>query len=57
MPERFSQLNILKKEIRFLRNRMKLLLNNEEYEEAEKVRKKLERLMGNYDSNREYDLG
>ncbi len=53
MPEKFAKLYILKKEISFLNNKLKRLLENEQYEEADKIRKKLDRLTGNHDIERQ----
>ena len=54
MPKKFAKLYLLKQEILFLHNKLEKLLHNEEYEEAEKVKRRLEKLIGNFDSRR-YD--
>lgn len=50
MPPKYASIYVLKKEISYLNSRLKLLVDSENYEEAEKIRKKLNRLIGNYRS-------
>lgn len=52
MPEKFAKLYVLKKEIGFLNGKLKRLLESEQYEEADKIRKRLDRLSGNRDFER-----
>ena len=48
MPKNYARLFVLKKEIQFLKGRLQRLLAGEEYEEAEKIKKRLMKLIGNY---------
>lgn len=50
MPARFARLFVLKKEINFLRGKLRRLIHQEQYEEAEKVKVKLQKLIGNHPS-------
>jgi protein arginine kinase activator len=56
MPKKFAKLYLLKQEILFLNNKLEKLLFNEEYEEAEKVKRKLEKLIGNFDTRRHDEI-
>ncbi|MGC8764974.1 MAG: hypothetical protein ACP5QT_03725 [Brevinematia bacterium] len=56
MPKKYVSLFLVKKEIMFLMNKIKRLLLNENYEEAEKVKKRLEKLIGTYPINYEDEL-
>lgn len=50
MPARYARLFVLKKEINFLKGKLRRLLHQEQYEEAEKVKNKLHKLIGNHPS-------
>ncbi len=50
MPARYVRLYVLKKEINFLKGKLSRLLHKENYEEAEKVKRKLQKLIGNHPS-------
>lgn len=56
MPHKFATLYLMKKEISYLRNRLKKLLLSEKYEEAERIKRKLEKLIGSYPINHEDEL-
>ena len=56
MPPRFADIYLLRKEIIHLRNQLKRLILSENYEEAEKIKKKLERLIGLYPITHEDEL-
>jgi protein arginine kinase activator len=47
MPRKFAELYLLKKEILYLRNQLRRSVTDENYEKAEKIRKRLEKLIGN----------
>ena len=48
MPKRFAELYLIKKEISFLKNQIKKSISLEKYEEAGRLKKKLEKLIGSY---------
>jgi len=56
MPKKYASLFILKKEVAYLSNKIKRLLLLKNYEEAEKIRKKLEKLIGACPINYEDEL-
>ncbi len=56
MPKKYIPLFLIKKEVMYLSNRIKRLLLSENYEEAEKVKKKLEKLIGTCPINYEEEL-
>jgi protein arginine kinase activator len=56
MPPRFSDIYLIRKEIIHLRNQLKRLVLSENYEEAEKIKKKLEKLIGFYPITHEDEL-
>lgn len=48
MPKKFAKLFLLRKEIQFLKSQLKKFVHTENYEQAGKIKKKLERLIGSY---------
>ncbi len=56
MPRKYIRLFLLKKEIMFLKNQLKKFIFHEKYEEAEKIKKKLERLIGSYPVGKEDEI-
>lgn len=48
MPKKYAKLYLLKKEVKFLKNQLKKYIFNEKYEEAEKIKKRLDKLIGSY---------
>ena len=48
MPKKYAELFLLKKEITYLKNQLKKLVLDENYEKADKIKRKLEKLIGNY---------
>ncbi len=53
MPDQFARFFVLKKEVYFLNNQLKKLLHSEDYEKADLIKKKLERLIGKQELGRE----
>ncbi len=51
-PKKYESLFKFKNEIRLLSNKLKRFVRDEEYEKAEVIKKKLERLVGNHNSGR-----
>lgn len=47
MPRKYAELYLLKKEILFLRSQLRRSVTDENYEKAEKIRRRLEKLVGN----------
>ncbi len=56
MPRKYIRLYLLKKEVLFLKNQLKKLIFQERYEEAEKTKKRLERLIGSYPVGKEDEI-
>ncbi|MGA2142196.1 MAG: hypothetical protein ABSG94_07200 [Brevinematales bacterium] len=56
MPKKYIRLYLLKKEVLFLKNMLKKLIFQERYEEAEKTKKRLERLIGSYPVGKEDEI-
>jgi protein arginine kinase activator len=56
MPKSFARLYLFKKEIGFLKNQLKKSLSIENYEQADKIKKKLEKLIGNYPIGKEDEI-
>ncbi len=56
MPKNFAGLYVLKKEIQFLKGRLQRLVAGEKYEEAEKVKKRLTKLIGNYTTGNGHEM-
>ena len=56
MPKKFAQLYLLNKEIQFLKNQLKKSVRIENYEQADKIKKKLERLIGSQPVGKEDEI-
>lgn len=56
MPEKFARLYVLKREIQYLNSQLKRMVDTENYEAAEKVKIKLEKLIGNYYTGRSDEI-
>ncbi len=56
MPRKYIRLYLLKKEVIFLKNQLKKLIFQERYEEAEKTKKRLEKLIGSYPVGKEDEI-
>lgn len=52
MPEKFARLYVFKKELQFLNTQLKRMVDTENYEQAEIIRRRLEKLIGNYKTGR-----
>ena len=56
MPKKFAKLYLLKKEVQFLRNQLKKSVFTENYEQADKIKKKLEKLIGSSSIGKEDEI-
>jgi len=56
MPKRFIRIYLLKKEIQYLKNQLKKSILSEKYEEAERIKKKLYKLIGSYPVGKEDEI-
>lgn len=56
MPKKFAKLYLLKKEVKFLKNQLKKLIFAEKYEDAERIKKRLDKLIGNYPVGKEDEI-
>jgi protein arginine kinase activator len=56
MPKKFAKLFLLKKEVQFLRNQLKKSVISENYEQADKIKKKLEKLIGSSSIGKEDEI-
>ncbi len=56
MPRKYIRLYLLRKEIQFLKSQLKKVIFHERYEEAEKIKKRLESLIGSYPVGKEDEI-
>lgn len=56
MPAKFAKLFLLKKEVQFLKNQLKKSVISENYEQADKIKKKLEKLIGSSSIGKEDEI-
>ncbi len=56
MPKKYAGIFLLKKEIHYLKNQLKKSIHSENYEQADKIKKKLDKLTGNHPVGKEDEI-
>lgn len=57
MPRKFARLYLLRKEIQFLKNQLKKSVHSEDYETADRIKRKLEKLIGSSSLQKDDEIG
>ncbi len=56
MPKKYAKIYLLRKEVHYLKNQLKKYIISEEYEKADKLKKKLDKLIGSHPVGKEDEI-